>query len=555
MPFYFGSLDARSPSLLPNEIKLQSSNEFISDKAQWLRTLDRILDIRSEFKEYLLQTDSSSLHQLLECHELKHGLPVIHSQNDVMKYLSSIPFIMKLKKKDPSSDGFMNFDERFEVLKKITKMFLVTLEGLHEIHRYLNNTNDNSEQQEYFINSLFHFRIRSVTLFPYFPNFTSDNQEEYLQKEIANDPKKVILVVEHWAIPPRNVSNHKIYASGGGTSGGDHLKRIRLSLLNTPIYPITVREWNENSIEVEPGYPHYHQEKHGSATFKSTSLIGQLYDMIMSEIQNETNFATPHPEIIITALDDRDYIYVSCLYEIKKALSCKENPLDTFMHFLLTRWNLIHKGKHTIQYASEFLNIFWRVLCWVELFSCCFHYHSSNGSNENDVSCSSTMNTERITIRIHVLNSCLEDLSPHDQETLLNEFINSSTTTSNKEIRVMTLMGIDSVPLEWERKSSVLESDRSKTHIYEITDTSCMTSPSTMAWILEQVIESSLRMQVELGFHLHDLMKKYFMMMEKNQREDYYYEFNLSKALLKRLLEQQGFEKEFPKTFSHLCTK
>ncbi|KAG2373789.1 hypothetical protein C9374_011878 [Naegleria lovaniensis] len=1100
MPHFLAPYDHRAPSLLPNEVKFSSSNEFISDKAQWLSNVDRILDTRMEFKEQLLHSDDHDLQPfnplqlLLECHSLKHTLPVIKSREDVQNYLSSIPYIKKLRNEYSS----MNFDHRFEVLKKITKMFLVTVEGLQEIHQYLNHSkwkyHDSNpfthSNEEYFQDSKLNFRTRSMTIFPYFPIFNSEHEMDYrygdlphlivmlksspkgrflpnrfrlrfggdclmivnfsfprmglkcqtylsnLMKhskqqepyttlsswelymkaiklqfykngpttvnskqhfeycqvfesihtevtcynkmgeflkgpiEIAgcsfaplcqntsgmhshryvyfsmmpndhtvNRPEIFIPAVERWAIPPP--LNSKVYSS-------ENLKSIRLSLLNTPIYPsdlilqdnmigleqdvefngytfsdgcgfiseecarlvyqvilkrkethgakkqhrfthqryapnmehfyedeldlqqeeeeeetpsafqirlggakgmlvvkknlshpivlrpsmikfkpsseeelhqelhivgfsspsgdasinptimhvlegcdangkvceklkeimkqhvneiidkylkssnrevaesymkdgdfaalnllgsyhdsitsflvgpfrskllnmkmripnsrrlygvvdpygvlksneifiqisnkngtmknlieneviitkepcfhrgdlrrlktLTSQQLNQNeslkqllhltnvivfpacgdrpipntiagsdldgdsyfvcwdqdivqnvkifepgefdmehedlkekSFEPDvfkdwvgvrhayadyygsqwtadsnwdscmsklsqilnkavdapkkgktfsptrkdleiirnfPGYPHYHQEKHGSATYNSNSIIGQLYDMMMNEIQQVTNFSKPSQseqgsEMTITALDDRDYIYVSCLYEIKKAHAQKQNPLDAFIHFLLTRYRLIRDGKCTIQYASEFLNIFWRVLCWVEWFMCLVP--SSGCCNDHNNTCMEK------SMHIYVLNSCLEDLNLLERDVLLQDWFDSYTN------RVMTLMGMDSVPLE-----KIEMEGYTNMNIYETKIWSNKFTPNMIAWALEQVIESSLRIQVELGFNLHEMMKEYLSGEQFSQSTE-----SLSQLLMNMLENRDRLESEFPKT-------
>ena len=226
-------------------------------------------------------------------------------------------------------------------------------------------------------------------------------------------------------------------------------------------------------IKKFPGYPHYHPEKRGSATFKSTSVIGKMYDTMMENIQNKFNFS-PNPAAIgegyLTALDDREYIFVRALYTVYNAKVEKKNPTDEFTHYILTELENITMGSRTIQFTSEFLNIFWRIISMLKLL------------NEP-------------AFIICVLSTAIETLSQKAQLELIR-LLNGST-------KVITLMGFNKEDIsKW--RGFYSERRVEEMVIYEMVQCA-----SSKAMIFEMVIEASLRMQTELGCNLYEMQKEY----------------------------------------------
>ena len=214
-----------------------------------------------------------------------------------------------------------------------------------------------------------------------------------------------------------------------------------------------------------PKYPHFHSEKTKEAVRESQSIVGKMYDFAIQRVTEYFGFQKVQDKCI-TANDDKEYLLLDNLFEVLR--SSKRNSLNAFLNFIWKHYNSITMRQTTIQFASEFLDLFWRFLCMLTI------------RNDNCTLCA--------------LNTTVDKIDPCSMERIINNMKQNHNS-------VLLVQGISESKLKKEEPCLSLEK------IYVASTCSLFkfsTSDSSFIHFLfyELFFDAASRLQLELGYNL-----------------------------------------------------
>ncbi|EFC44192.1 predicted protein [Naegleria gruberi] len=113
-----------------------------------------------------------------------------------------------------------------------------------------------------------------------------------------------------------------------------------------------------------PKYPHFHNSKTKEAVRVSTSVVGKMYDFAIDRVTERFKFQ-PVTDKRQTSTDDKEYLFLDNLYQVLRRN--KDISVNQFLNFIWKHFSNILLRSTTIQFASEFLDSFWRFLCMLTI--------------------------------------------------------------------------------------------------------------------------------------------------------------------------------------------